>query len=206
MKNLPDQIQQQDLACPADLATRLERQHIRGSARNCRRQRRGEIGQSMVEMAFVLPLFLAMVLAIMEMGRAWSNKQSLTLAAREGARVLVLPHGAGLTFSTESEKQDTAVNVVASYLANTGLVVGADTEIIPIRLNPGADQIVGTADDTIEPNYAGGKRGDRIGIQIKHPFDTPLPVLLSMFGNSQTPDGKGETKIRMGVTCYLEHE
>lgn len=161
-----------------------------------------EHGQSMVEMAVILPLFLAFVLSIIEIGRAWAVKQSLTLAAREGARVLAMPYGAGLTFSSEGQKQDSAVKTVASYLNNSGVVVSADTKIVPIRLQPGGDTIFGTADDKVEENYSGGSRGDRIGIQISHKFDTALPIILTMF-NSNSMDQKD---VKMGVTCYLEHE
>lgn len=159
-------------------------------------------GQSMVELAVILPLFLAFVLSIIEIGRAWSVKQSITLAAREGARVLAMPYGPGLTFTSESQKQDSAVKTADSYLANSGVVVSADTQITPVRLLPGGDLIFGTADDKIEQNYSGGSRGDRIGIQIRHKFDTALPIILTMF-NSNSPDQKD---VKMGVTCYLEHE
>lgn len=156
----------------------------------------------MVELAVILPLFLAFVLSIIEIGRAWAVKQSLTLAAREGARVLVLPYGAGMTFSSESQKQDSALKAVDSFLANSGVVVSADTQIAAIRLQPGGDLIFGTADDKIEESYSGGVRGDRIGIQIRHKFETALPIILTMF-NSNPPDQKD---VKMGVTCYLEHE
>ena len=161
-----------------------------------------EHGQSMVEMAVILPLFLAFVLSIIEIGRAWAVKQSLTLAAREGARVLAMPYGAGLSYSSEIQKQDAAVKAATSYLNNSGVVVSADTKIVPIRLLPGGDNILGTADDKIEENYSGGNRGDRIGIQISHKFDTALPIILTMF-NSNSPNQKD---VKMGVTCYLEHE
>lgn len=161
-----------------------------------------ERGQSMAEMALILPLFLGLVLAIMEIGRAWATKQSLTLAAREGARVLALPYGAGLTFSTESQKQDTALKTVSTYLANSGVVVTADTEITAIRLLPMGDQILDTNDDKLEEGYNGGVRGDRIGIRIRHKFDTPLPIILTMFSSNQS----NQTGVNMGVTCYLEHE
>lgn len=169
---------------------------------NQQRKKLGEHGQSMVELAVILPLFLAFVLSIIEIGRAWAVKQSLTLAAREGARVLAMPYGAGLTFTSESQKQDTAVKAVTSYLANSGVVVAADTVITYVRLVPGGDLIFGTADDKIEENYSGGNRGDRIGLQIRHKFDTALPIILTMF-NSSSPDQKD---VKMGVTCYLEHE
>ncbi|MGH9799384.1 MAG: hypothetical protein ACRD82_03390, partial [Blastocatellia bacterium] len=106
------------------------------------------------------------------------------------------------TFSSESQKQDSAVKAVNSYLNNSGVVVSADTQIVPIRLLPGGDQIFGTADDKIEENYSGGNRGDRIGIQIRHRFDTALPIILTMFNSNSS----GQKDIRMGVTCYLEHE
>src|SRR5262245_50690073 len=51
--------------------------------------RPGELGQAMAEIAFVLPLFLLFVFAIIEIGRAWGAKQGLTNAAREGARILI---------------------------------------------------------------------------------------------------------------------
>lgn len=161
-----------------------------------------ERGQSMVEIAFILPIFLALVFAIIEFGRAWSTKQSLTLAAREGARVLVLPYGPGLTFSSEGAQQQAAIDSVRSYLNNSGVVVTNDTQIVPVRLLPGNDNIMGTGDDTIEQNYSNAKRGDRVGIQLRHIFDTPLPAILTMFNSTSSSSGQ----VQMGVTCYLDHE
>lgn len=169
---------------------------------NKRWKKLGERGQSMVELAIILPLFLALVLSIIEIGRAWAVKQSLTMAAREGARVLAMPYGAGLTYSSESQKQDSAIKTVTSYLNNSGVPVSANTQIVAIRLQPGADLIFNTGDDKIEENYSGGNRGDRIGIQVRHTFDTALPIILTMF-NSNT---SGQKDVKMGVTCYLEHE
>ena len=167
-----------------------------------RSKRWRERGQSMVELALILPLFLGLVLAIMEIGRAWATKQSLTLAAREGVRVLALPYGAGLTFSTEGQKQDAALKTVSSYLANSGVVVTADTEITVVRQLPMGDQILDTNDDKIEENYTNGVRGDRIGIRIRHKFDTALPIILTMFSSNQS----GQSGGNMGASCYLEHE
>lgn len=166
-----------------------------------------QLGQSMVEIAFILPIFLAIVFAIIEFGRAWATKQSITLAAREGTRVLVLPYGAGLTYSTEGAQVQAATDSVRSYLANSGVVATPDTEVVPVRLLPGSDNVLGTSDDVIEQNYTNAKRGDRIGIQIRHTFDTSLPVILTMFNNGSPSDAPANgNRIRMGVTCYLEHE
>ena len=55
------------------------------------RWRRDERGAALLEMAFVLPMLLLISIAILEFGRAFQTWQILTNAAREGARVAVLP-------------------------------------------------------------------------------------------------------------------
>src|SRR5262245_7148658 len=77
---------------------------------------KSERGQAMVEIAFVLPLFLLFVFAIIEIGRAWGARQVLTIAAREGARILILPYGAGLTYGSEEDAQAAALNIVKESL------------------------------------------------------------------------------------------
>jgi Flp pilus assembly protein TadG len=51
-------------------------------------------GATIVEMALMLPVFLSMVMAIYEFGRAYNMSQTLTNAAREGARFSVAPMAA----------------------------------------------------------------------------------------------------------------
>lgn len=52
-----------------------------------RRLARGERGQALVEFALVTPLLLILLLGMVEFGRAWNTYQTVTDAAREGARV-----------------------------------------------------------------------------------------------------------------------
>jgi len=54
---------------------------------NVRRDR----GQAMIETAIVLPILLLVSVSIFEIGRAYQTAQVLTNAAREGARVAVMP-------------------------------------------------------------------------------------------------------------------
>jgi Flp pilus assembly protein TadG len=51
---------------------------------------RGRRGQAMVEFALILPVFLLLVVGMLEFARAWNLHQVMTDAAREGARRLVL--------------------------------------------------------------------------------------------------------------------
>jgi len=50
-------------------------------------------GQALVEFALLLPLVMLILIGIVEFGRAWQAKQTLTDAAREGARVAVVGNG-----------------------------------------------------------------------------------------------------------------
>lgn len=50
-----------------------------------------EAGQSLAEFAIVLPILMAVVIGIFEFGRSWNVYQVLTNAAREGARLAVIP-------------------------------------------------------------------------------------------------------------------
>ena len=52
---------------------------------------RGERGQALIEMAITLPLLLLVTMGAVEFGRAYQHWQVLTNAAREGARIAVLP-------------------------------------------------------------------------------------------------------------------
>jgi Flp pilus assembly protein TadG len=51
-----------------------------------------ERGQALLETALTLPLVLLVAVSIFEFGRAYQTSQVLTNAAREGARVAVLPN------------------------------------------------------------------------------------------------------------------
>ncbi|MBK8314950.1 MAG: pilus assembly protein [Acidobacteria bacterium] len=162
----------------------------------------GQRGQTIVEFAIVLPIFLALVFSVLEIGRAWSTKQALTIAAREGSRILVLPYGAGLTYNSESAVQTAALNTATGYLGSSGVVVDDKVQISLVRMNPGNDGAYGTADDPApEVGYSNAKRGDRVGIRITHTFETPLPIILGMFNNLNS-----QNSIAMGVTCFMEHE
>lgn len=47
-------------------------------------------GQALVEFALLLPLVMLILIGIVEFGRAWQAKQTLTDVAREGARLSVV--------------------------------------------------------------------------------------------------------------------
>ena len=64
---------------------------LNAAGRRWRSRASGERGQSLLETALVLPIILLVSVSIFEFGRAFQTIQVLTNAAREGARVAVLP-------------------------------------------------------------------------------------------------------------------
>lgn len=68
------------------------------------RRGRSERGAALLEMALTLPLLLLVCVGILEFGRAYQTWQVLTNAAREGARIAVLP---GITDSAVQSRVQT---------------------------------------------------------------------------------------------------
>jgi Flp pilus assembly protein TadG len=73
-----------------------------------RRNWRSERGVELLEAAITIPILLLIAVGIFEFGRAYQTWQILTNAAREGARISVLP-GSG-----PEEAEDTARNYMQS--------------------------------------------------------------------------------------------
>jgi Flp pilus assembly protein TadG len=59
------------------------------------RRRRGERGQTVVEVALALPVLLTLLFAIFELGNVYSNKVEIDGAARDGARAAAVSRLAG---------------------------------------------------------------------------------------------------------------
>lgn len=86
-------------------------------------------GTALLEMAMTLPLLLLVSVAIFELGRAYQTQQILTNAAREGARMAVLPDASASNIQTR----------VRAYLAmgqlanpNTATVNVSTTATMPM--------------------------------------------------------------------------
>lgn len=100
-------------------------------------RRRREEGQSLVEMAIVLPVLLALIVGIFEFSRAWNVYQVITNAAREGARVGILPN------KVESDVR----NSIDTYLTQAAL----ESSVASVSVT-GADQGTGTP-TTVQIQY-----------------------------------------------------
>jgi Flp pilus assembly protein TadG len=98
------------------------------------RLRRDQRGAALLEMAFTLPLLLLISVGIFEFGRAFEVWQVLTNAAREGARVAVLP---GIS--------DAMVTARVQQYANAGVLDVGVTPTVTIQRNSTISYGSGTA-------------------------------------------------------------
>ena len=126
--------------------------------RSCRKERRGA---AVVEFAIVAPVFIIMILGMMEAGRAVMVQQIITNASREGARVAVLD-GIGSTFADV----EAAVKArVVSYLGDASITI--TTGDVTVTENP-----------PVPPDYA-----DSMTVSVAVPFSQvswlPSPIYFT---------------------------
>jgi Flp pilus assembly protein TadG len=113
--------------------------NIGGTPRAGRRSSRiaSERGQALVETAVMLPLLLLVCIGIFEFGRAFQTWQVLTNAAREGARIAILPN------ATPADVQARVVQYVAAgQLPATPTVTVNQNLTIPVGTSTAAASMV----------------------------------------------------------------
>jgi Flp pilus assembly protein TadG len=89
------------------------------TSRLVRRFRQDRRGQALVEFALVMPILLILIMAVIDFGRAWNLHQTITDAAREGARQAVI--------FNDDVTQDSAVAMVEGVIAASGFDPGLAT-------------------------------------------------------------------------------
>jgi Flp pilus assembly protein TadG len=121
----------------------------RGSTQRRRR------GAALVEMALVLPIFMMVVLGIIEFGRALWVGNMVTNAAREGARSAVLDGSSNAAVRTEIQSFLTASLGIPSSAVTTTITITPATG----NPNPGNE-------------CANAKARDLIAITVTVPFNS----------------------------------
>ena len=86
----------------------------------------GDQGSSAVEFALVLPLLLLLVSGIIDFGRAYNEKLTLTHAAREGVRAWAL---GGTLADATTRTTDAAVGLSGITVTTTTCTAGAETSL-----------------------------------------------------------------------------
>jgi Flp pilus assembly protein TadG len=133
-----------------------------------KRLRRSESGAEVIEFALTLPLLLLLVLGMIEFGFLFQEYEVVTNAAREGARIAVLP-----TYSqTQAARVNNARARVNEYLNNAGL-----SSLL-------AGVTVGVPTSTV---YAAPATGCVWSVPVTVTYPHPVPFLsgiMSYFGTT----------------------
>lgn len=108
-------------------------------SRRFRRGRPRDSGQSLIELAIVLPILLLLVIGMVEFARAWMFQQLITNIAREGARLAVLPTSDQAMVQTRVDQLLTAASInPASATVNLTICSGPNctgqSDIVQIQV------------------------------------------------------------------------
>jgi Flp pilus assembly protein TadG len=118
-------------------------------------------GQALVELALALPLLLLILVGIFEFARAYSIKQTLVNAAREGARTAVVQGATGTP-------NDSLVRVVVNSYASANNVSVDSTTIT-----------AAAPDGTARGSFGAAQSGDAVSVTVYDRYEFLLigPVL-----------------------------
>ncbi len=176
--------------------------------RHCRRGR----GQAIVEFVLILPVFLLILMGMLEFGVAFDHRNAMAYAVREGARVGASLGNGG---SNPSGVDPTILAAVQRGLTDPILIENitsieifkADTNGAPvsgkINLYDRYGTPIGTAGWPATSRVV-GLNGDSIGVRVVYAFrpTTPLGNLLGLFINGNPP----YTTIRMTDATVMKLE
>ncbi len=137
----------------------------------------GEQGQALLETALTLPLLLIVSVGIFEFGRAFQTWQVLTNAAREGARIAVMPGATGVETR------------VRNYLTDGQLSAAASATI---AVNPTATVSIG-----------GGATASASLVTITYPFQF---IVLQPVANLLVSGSTVGSAISMNASAKMRNE
>lgn len=91
-------------------------------------------GAAAVEMAVVTPLMLTMLFGIIEFGWAFTVRQAMVTAAREGARVAALPGSTNTDINTRISNYLTPLGLHTYSVTLTHATAQAPTETVHVQI------------------------------------------------------------------------
>lgn len=138
----------------------------------------GDRGVALIEVAMTLPVLLLVSVGIIEFGRAYQTQQVLTNAAREGARVAVLP----------AQPPGAVEARVATYLSAGHI---SNPSSATVTVTPTEIPIGGTA-------TASGSR-----VTVSYPFSF---MVLQPVAKLVVPSGSLGSSFTMNVSAEMRNE
>jgi len=124
------------------------------------RRLRGARGAELIEMALILPILLVVIAGIIDFALMFQAAEVVTNAAREGARVVVLPGYTPVDAQTR----------VDEYLAASGLTGWHNTNVAPFTIGGGG-------------GGAPAANGVEVNVAYQHRFIALGPILALVRGS-----------------------
>ena len=144
---------------------------------------KGRAGQALVEFALVVPIFLLLVIGVIEFGRAWNLQQTITDAAREGARRAVV-FDPTLTVA-EVQTAVKAKIQAAGFDSTQATIVWQDC----------------TAACTALADFNALNRGDVLNVQVRMPYRF---IFLKRLMNLVNTDSNGSLTLQTATQMRKE--
>jgi hypothetical protein len=155
-----------------------------------RRQRRRSRGQSLVEFALILPIFLLILFGLFDLGRAVYAWSTINNAAREAARELIVDQ----TFVVVGGQPVYTHARDKALQRSVALAVVTDQVYIDFR-NP---ETLETADSCEIPDPSAIRLGCFAVVEIEYTFTPATPVIGQLVG---TLTLKGESRFSVEAVC-----
>jgi Flp pilus assembly protein TadG len=152
---------------------------------------RRRLGQSLVEMAMVLPILTFLTFGLVDFGRAYFFQVSVTNAAREGARVGILNIYTGPqtpscstsnAYATCPVQTDANItNAVTNELTFSGITPNSVTICPP---HDSSDSTSGCPDSSDRVDkWIGGTTTYYMTVNVKYDFQLYTPLMQQLVGN-----------------------
>jgi hypothetical protein len=146
-------------------------------------------GQSLVEFALILPMFLLVIFFVIEVGRAWAVKQAITHAAQAGTQKLARPEWDGTAYSYAASV-NAATQIAAGYLTDSGLTVAEGDVKVICR----------------DGSSSGRGAIRRVGLEVGQNFDSALPSIIIGLVAGEAIDTSWEDGVRLRAESIAELE
>lgn len=159
-------------------------------------------GQALVETALILPLFLVLLLGIVDMGRAVWASTSLASAAREAARYAIVHGGAASTVCPVGPPAaDTVIPAASSACPYPS---PSKQSIVDAAL---AAAIAGGTNTTVTVCYGLNCTGDTDTVNATNARGTPITVVITSNVNLVVPSllGRSSFALSGSSTMVVNH-
>jgi Flp pilus assembly protein TadG len=156
------------------------------------RGRRGSRGQALLEFSLIIPIFLVMLMGIVDVGRAIWAQNSLAAAAREGARFAIVHGGSDATLCPVGPTARTDIPAASASCPYPSPSRQAIKDAVMAAANAGGTSLTvtvcygagcsGDVDAIVGGSSAVNSRNTPVTVAVTSQINLITPSLLGMSG------------------------